>query len=217
MATLVVLLLVGCSGNALPPTSMPSASSAAPPTPAVTSPVTTPTASAPTAANGATPPSSATPLSSTTPSPVTTPSPSPSPLPATSPTIDSAEPPAAAMAVVGSPDEVPGRLSSYSYGTFASDGPWLPARILNDITVPVGAKLVVRFLNGTSIADLSARYAAAADEQALVVRGIDGGRLVAGAAEIAAPPVGDWAVEVQLDYPAGQGSGSYYWHVTVTP
>jgi hypothetical protein len=143
----------------------------------------------------------------------------PSPAPTTpAPTLDPSGPPAAALSVGGAPAGVPGRIGSYTLGAFASDGPWLPARILAVVSVPARATLVARFADDVHIAAASGRYAAAADERATVVRAIPGTfSKVDGAVEFGAPPVGDWVVELALDYPENQGSGSYYWRVSVTP
>jgi len=124
------------------------------------------------------------------------------------------------MTVAGSPQTRTGRLGSYTLGTVASDGPWLPARILDPVAVMGGARLTVRFADGTSIAGWSARYAAAADEQAIAIRRLAGPQGPIAPVEsvgFGPPTAGSWVVEVTLDYPAGLGSGVYYWLLIVSP
>jgi len=120
------------------------------------------------------------------------------------------------MTVTGSADRILGRLGSYTFGTEASDGPWLPARILRTASVAGTGSLIIGFLDGTSVYDWSARYARSTDELGDVLRTLEGGRVHAGVLTLTPPPIGDWVVEIDLDYPASQGSGVYYWRLEVT-
>lgn len=92
--------------------------------------------------------------------------------------------------------------------------------MLERIGVPAGARLTVRFTDGTAIAGWNVRYAAAADEQAVTIRhlnGSDGPTEPLDLVAFAPPGAGSWVIEVTVDYPADLGSGAYYWLITVAP
>jgi hypothetical protein len=219
LAMLVVMAAVGCTSVPPPASSGTASGSAVPATPtgpaasgAVQTVLATP------AATVATSPPTVVPTPSPTASAV---EPSPTVIPvAPTATVTSADPPAAAMSVQGDAAVLQGRLGSYSYNQFASDAPWLPARILPLVKARKGATLIVRFPDGTSIAGWSAVYAAATDESGVVLHTLSVS--VEGADEIPEvslmlPPVGDWVLAVGLGYPANLGTGYYYWRVRVAP
>jgi hypothetical protein len=132
-------------------------------------------------------------------------------------TTDASRPPAAVLSVNGQ-GRREGELGTYVYRGAGSDSPWLPARSLESVAVPAGARLGVRLADRRLIGAWSARVAAAADEQGVPTRPLadepDASRRWA-ALEFTAPGPGSWVLEVSLDYGDGSGSGAYFWLIEV--
>ena len=121
-------------------------------------------------------------------------------------------PPDATLAAEGG-DPVTGQLGSYTWFGSGSDAPWLPG---SPIAVGAGESLHVAFLPPGDAGSWTARYAAA---DAVDAGGPVGARpLGEGTGEpvFAAPGTGRWTVEVTITFPAGIGTATYFWELTVT-
>ena len=144
----------------------------------------------------------------------------PSSLPPTSPAAPVATPTGpASPAVAGRPpdatlsaeggDAATGQLGTYTWAGAGSDSPWLPG---TPIAVGAGEPLTVRIAGDLPVESWAARRTpggATSDVGAIPV--------ASGAAVIAfaAPPAGDWTVELQVRF-VGGGSASYAWRLAVS-
>lgn len=117
-------------------------------------------------------------------------------------------PPDATLAADGG-DGATGQLGSYTWRGAGSDSPWLPG---TPIAVGAGEPLTVRIERDVPVEAWAARRAPGAATS-------DVGAIPVGTGDstitFAAPPVGDWTVEVSVRF-AGGGSASYAWRLAVS-
>ena len=133
--------------------------------------------------------------------------------PATAPSAaatpaDGSSPPDATLSAEGG-DAVRGQLGSYTWSETGSDSPWLPGA---SVAVGVGERLTVGLVPTGATASWRARYVPATQDSAAGAVSLGEGP---GAPEFTTPPAGTWTVEVQVEFPAGIGSASYYWRLEV--
>ena len=122
------------------------------------------------------------------------------------------------MSVRDSPDApaFPGQPGSWSLPGGGSDGPWLPATALaGTVAVPVGATLEVA-IEGAAAESWTAAYAEPSESSpepiALGNSAEPGpGPTIA----FAAPPPGDWVVQVAVELVDDGGTVAWFWHVSV--
>lgn len=117
-------------------------------------------------------------------------------------------PPDAVLAAEGG-DPVTGQLGTYVWFDTGSDAPWLPGAPLR---VGAGEPLTVRLVPDGPVAGWEARYVPAA------AKGPAGAvELGEGTGEIAfgAPSLGDWTVEVSIEFGGGAGEAHYFWRLEV--
>lgn len=127
-------------------------------------------------------------------------------------------PPPSLVLSAGNAGAHEGRVGGWAWIDHGDASPFLPARVLPPIEVAAGTSLEAWLADGTQIASWSAAYARAEDEAGLNL--VELGRqeeLLPPLDKIgfAAPPPGDWVLEVSVWYSENRGSGAYYWHLIV--
>jgi hypothetical protein len=127
-------------------------------------------------------------------------------------------PPRAELTTVGGTN-VDGRPGSYLVGTFGSDSPWLPARVLTPLSSAPGASLRITFPGDplALIGSWTASLADAADEPGAHLTALGAsvtGQPVSAELDLRGPGAGTWVMAVDIRFANGN-SAVYFWQLKV--